>query len=87
MRHFASDGDGIYKLVKARAMIAGVKHFSPHTEQNEYAALFHPAIVHNYRHLIRSSLLSSKTIRLFIITPGKDLIPDNLPIPLSHKYL
>jgi integrase/recombinase XerD len=30
LRHFASDGDGIYKLVKARAMIAGVKHFSPH---------------------------------------------------------
>jgi len=30
LRHFASDGDGIYKLVKARAMIASVKHFSPH---------------------------------------------------------
>ncbi len=30
LRHFASDGDGIYKLVKARAMSAGVKHFSPH---------------------------------------------------------
>ena len=30
LRHFAADGDGIYKLVKARAMMAGVKHFSPH---------------------------------------------------------
>lgn len=30
LRHFAVDGDGIYKLVKARAMMAGVKHFSPH---------------------------------------------------------
>ncbi len=30
LRHFASNGDGIYKLVKARAMMAGVKHFSPH---------------------------------------------------------
>ncbi len=30
LRHFAPDGDGIYKLVKARAMSAGVKHFSPH---------------------------------------------------------
>lgn len=30
IRHFASDGDGIYKLVKARAISAGVKHFSPH---------------------------------------------------------
>jgi integrase/recombinase XerD len=30
LRHFASDGDGIYKSVKARATIAGVKHFSPH---------------------------------------------------------
>ena len=30
IRHFASDGDGIYKLVKARAIMAGVKHFSPH---------------------------------------------------------
>ncbi|MEY2831953.1 MAG: hypothetical protein RLZZ574_1211 [Cyanobacteriota bacterium] len=30
LRHFASDGDGIYKLVKARALSAGVKHFSPH---------------------------------------------------------
>ena len=29
-RHFAADGDGIYKLVKARAIMAGVKHFSPH---------------------------------------------------------
>ena len=29
-RHFATDGDGIYKLVKARAIMAGVKHFSPH---------------------------------------------------------
>jgi integrase/recombinase XerD len=29
-RHFAEDGDGIYKLVKARAISAGVKHFSPH---------------------------------------------------------
>ncbi|MEO0927032.1 MAG: tyrosine-type recombinase/integrase [Cyanobacteria bacterium J06629_2] len=30
LRHFAEDGDGIYKLVKARAISAGVKHFSPH---------------------------------------------------------
>jgi integrase len=30
LRHFARDGDGIYKLVKARALSAGVKHFSPH---------------------------------------------------------
>ena len=30
LRHFAPDGDGIYKLVKARAIMAGVKHFSPH---------------------------------------------------------
>lgn len=30
LRHFASNGDGIYKLVKARATMAGVKHFSPH---------------------------------------------------------
>ena len=30
LRSFASDGDGIYKLVKARAITAGVKHFSPH---------------------------------------------------------
>lgn len=30
LRHFARDGDGIYKLVKARAISAGVKHFSPH---------------------------------------------------------
>ena len=30
LRHFASNGDGIYKLVKARAIRAGVKHFSPH---------------------------------------------------------
>ena len=30
LRHFAADGDGIYKLVKARAICAGVKHFSPH---------------------------------------------------------
>lgn len=30
MRHFASDGDGIYKLVRERAEKAGVKRFSPH---------------------------------------------------------
>ena len=30
LRHFASDGDGIYKLVKERAVKAGVKRFSPH---------------------------------------------------------
>ncbi len=30
LHHFASDGDGIYKLVKAKAICAGVKHFSPH---------------------------------------------------------
>ncbi len=30
LRHFAPDGDGIYKLVRARALKSGVKHFSPH---------------------------------------------------------
>lgn len=30
LRHFADDGDGIYKLVKARAIKAGVQQFSPH---------------------------------------------------------
>lgn len=30
LRHFASDGDGIYKLVRERANKAGVKRFSPH---------------------------------------------------------
>ena len=30
IRHFAPDGDGIYKLVKARAKKAGIAHFSPH---------------------------------------------------------
>lgn len=30
LRHFASDGDGIYKLVQERAIKAGVKRFSPH---------------------------------------------------------
>ena len=30
LRHFAEDGDGIYKLVKERALKAGVKQFSPH---------------------------------------------------------
>ena len=30
IRHFASDGDGIYKLVKKRAKKAGIVHFSPH---------------------------------------------------------
>ena len=30
IRHFAGDGDGIYKLVKARAQKAGITHFSPH---------------------------------------------------------
>ena len=30
LRPFAADGDGIYKLVKARALKAGVKRFSPH---------------------------------------------------------
>ena len=30
LRHFATDGDGIYKLVRARALKSGVKHFSPH---------------------------------------------------------
>ncbi len=30
LRHFASDGDGIYKLVRARALKSGVEHFSPH---------------------------------------------------------
>lgn len=30
IRHFAEDGDGIYKLVKARAVKALIAHFSPH---------------------------------------------------------
>ncbi len=30
LRHFASDGDGIYKLVRERTVKAGVKRFSPH---------------------------------------------------------
>ena len=30
LRHFAADGDGIYKLVKARTSLAGVKQFSSH---------------------------------------------------------
>ena len=30
LRHFAADGDGIYKLVRARALKSGVEHFSPH---------------------------------------------------------
>ena len=30
LRHFAEDGDGIYKLVKERAIKAGVERFSPH---------------------------------------------------------
>ena len=30
IRHFASDGDGIYKLLKRRAEKAGVVNFSPH---------------------------------------------------------
>ena len=30
LRHFASDGDGIYKLVNKRAKKAGILHFSPH---------------------------------------------------------
>ena len=30
LRHFAADGDGIYKLVRARALKAGVQQFSPH---------------------------------------------------------
>ena len=30
LRHFAADGDGIYKLVRERALKAGVKRFSPH---------------------------------------------------------
>lgn len=30
LRHFAPDGDGIYKLVRERAIKAGVKRFSPH---------------------------------------------------------
>lgn len=30
IRHFADHGDGIYKLVKARAEKAGIAHFSPH---------------------------------------------------------
>ncbi len=30
IRHMSSDGDGIYKLVKKRALLAGIAHFSPH---------------------------------------------------------
>jgi len=30
LRHFAADGDGIYKIMKERASRAGVKRFSPH---------------------------------------------------------
>ena len=30
IRHFADDGDGIYKLVQERAKKAGLAHFSPH---------------------------------------------------------
>ena len=30
LRHFTSDGDRIYKLVRARALKSGVKHFSSH---------------------------------------------------------
>ena len=30
IRHFADDGDGIYKLVRERAKKAGIAHFSPH---------------------------------------------------------
>ncbi|MGL5872981.1 MAG: tyrosine-type recombinase/integrase [Xenococcaceae cyanobacterium] len=30
IRHFAADGDGIYKLIKQRAQKAGITHFSPH---------------------------------------------------------
>ncbi len=30
LRHFAPDGDGIYKLVRERAIKAGVERFSPH---------------------------------------------------------
>ena len=30
IRHFASDGDGVYKLVKERAKKAGIANFSPH---------------------------------------------------------
>ena len=30
LRHFADSGDGIYKLIKKRAEICGVKRFSPH---------------------------------------------------------
>ncbi len=30
LRHFAEDGDGIYKLVRERAIKAGVERFSPH---------------------------------------------------------
>ena len=30
VRHFASDGDGIYKIIKRRAEKAGLERFSPH---------------------------------------------------------
>ena len=30
LRHFADSGDGIYKLIKKRAEICGIDHFSPH---------------------------------------------------------
>lgn len=30
IRHFAANGDGIYKLIQQRATKAGIEHFSPH---------------------------------------------------------
>ena len=38
LRHFAADGDGIYKLVKARALSAGVPHFSPHDFRRSFCS-------------------------------------------------
>ena len=38
LRHFAEDGDGIYKLVKARALKAGVNQFSPHNFRRTFCS-------------------------------------------------
>lgn len=38
IRHFADDGDGIYKLVKRRAKKAGIAHFSPHDFRRTFAS-------------------------------------------------
>ena len=53
-RHFAADGDGIYKLVKARATMAGVKHFFPHDFRRTFCSDL----------LVRSMFLFLSTIQL-----------------------